>query len=98
MLILQVAFWSFIAWLVFIGIIWLVVPLAVFFGREGAKAGSQFRFWVLLSSYAFGIRAIIVALMFLVTYFHLGTHFDNSSVTRIHVIRYRLQWGTIPNT
>ena len=31
MLILQVAFWSFIAWLVFIGIIWLVVPLAVFF-------------------------------------------------------------------
>ena len=75
----------------FIGIIWLVVPLAVVFGREGAIAGSQFRFWVWVSSYAFGIRAIIVALMFLVTYFHLGTHFDNSSVTE-----YTL-FGTVYN-
>ena len=65
----------------FIGIIWLVVPLAVFFGWEAARSGSQARFWAWVSGYAFGIRAIIVALMFFVTYLHLGTHFDNSSVT-----------------
>ena len=64
-----------------IGVIWLIVPLSVFFGLEAAKAGSQRKFWTWLVGYAWGIRVWILALMLLATYFHLGTHFDNSSVT-----------------
>ncbi|MDA2930186.1 hypothetical protein MYX84_09610 [Acidobacteria bacterium AH-259-O06] len=64
-----------------IGIIWLILPLSIYFALEAAKGGSQRRFWTWLLSYAFAIRILILALMVLATYFHLGTHFDNSSIT-----------------
>jgi hypothetical protein len=65
----------------FIGIIWLIVPLAVYFGAEAAKAASQAAFWRWLLSYTFIIRVLILVIMVLATYFRWGTHFDNSSVT-----------------
>ncbi len=68
-----------------VGIIWLIVPLAVYFGWEAARAGTQRKFWAWLLGYAFGIRVLVVAVMPLTTHFGLGTHFDNSSVTHFTV-------------
>jgi len=65
----------------FFGIIWLIIPFAVYFGVEAAKVGSQKKFWGWLFSYAFGVRAFIIIVMLIATYFQLGTHFDNSSIT-----------------
>ena len=74
-----------------IGIIWLVLPLAIFFALEASKRGSQARFWVWLFSYAFGIRVLILVIMLVVTTFQLETHFDNSSVTAFTVFGERLE-------
>jgi hypothetical protein len=73
----------------FIGIIWLILPLAVYFGNEAAKTASQATFWRWLVGYTFTIRIFVLVIMVLATHFHWGTHFDNSSVTS-----YRLG-GTI---
>jgi hypothetical protein len=70
----------------FFGIIWLTVPLAVLFGLRAAEAGSQRRFWTWLLGYAFGLRVFVVALMLAATGLRLGTHFDNSSITRFVVL------------
>ncbi|GEM_PF-4770565 len=69
----------------FFGIIWLIVPFGVYFGVEAAKVGSQKKFWLWLFSYAFGVRAFVIVVMLIATYFQLGTHFDNSSVTTFTV-------------
>ncbi|MFQ5789399.1 MAG: hypothetical protein ACE5JI_02885 [Acidobacteriota bacterium] len=69
----------------FMGIIWLIVPLPVYFAREAATVRSQRKFWAWTFGYAFGIRALVVVLMLLVTHFELGTHFDNSGVTQYTV-------------
>lgn len=65
-----------------VGIIWLAFPLPVFFAREAAREGSSRTFWRWLFGYAYGIRLVIVVIMLITTHFALGTHFDNSAVTR----------------
>ena len=71
---------------VFVGVIWLVVPLPVYFAIEAARAGSQGRFWGWLLAYAVSVRLLVVVLMLGATRFELGTHFDNSSITRFQVL------------
>ncbi len=70
----------------FTGIIWLVAPLAVVFAVEAARRGRQRTFWVWLVSYALAIRVLVVAIMLLATHFELGTHFDNSGITRFRLL------------
>jgi hypothetical protein len=69
----------------FVGIIWLVVPLPVYFAVRAARLGSQRRFWRWSVAYAIGTRLLVVMVMLIATYFELGTHFDNSGVTRFEV-------------
>lgn len=64
------------------GIIWLIVPVAAYLGVEAAKTGSLRRFWGWMLGYTYAIRIFIVGVMLVATHFHLGTHFDNSAVTR----------------
>ena len=70
----------------FAGMIWLVAPLAVVFAIETARRRSRQRtFWVWLGSYALAVRVLVVAIMLLTTHFELGTHFDNSGITRFRL-------------
>ena len=69
-----------------VGVIWLAVPLGVFFGVEAAAAGRPGRFWSWLLAYAFGLRLVIVVIMTVATLFQLGTHFDNSGVVSYTVL------------
>ncbi len=71
-----------VAFAALVGIIWLIVPLAVYLGVEAARAGSRRRFWAWFLGYTFGVRFFIVVVMIIATHSHLGTHFDNSSITR----------------
>jgi hypothetical protein len=64
-----------------VGIIWLIVPMGVYFGLEAAKAGSLKELWTWVISYAVGARVGVVLLMLFVSHFGLGTHFDNSGIT-----------------
>ncbi len=65
-----------------VGIIWLIVPLPIYFGLEAGGKRRASLFWKWLVGYAFGIRAVVLVLMLLTTSFQLGTHFDNSSISR----------------
>lgn len=69
----------------FFGIIWLAIPVAVYFGVAAAHARSQRKFWTWLFAYAIGTRAFVITIMLVATYFQLGTHFDVSSVTAFTV-------------
>jgi len=64
------------------GIIWLIVPVAAYLGIEAANAGSLRRFWTWLLAYTVGIRTLVIVVMVAATHWRLGTHFDNSAVTR----------------
>lgn len=66
----------------FFGIIWLIVPVAAYLGVESARLGSLRRFWAWMLAYTYGIRVLVVAVMVVATRFHLGTHFDNTGVSR----------------
>ncbi len=63
------------------GIIWLAVPIGLYFGSEAAKLGSQRAYWKWLATYAWCVRLVVASMMVVATYFNLGTHFDNSSMT-----------------
>lgn len=66
----------------FFGIIWLIVPVAAYLGVAAARAGSLRRLWAWMLCYAFGIRGFVVFAMLVATRWRLGTHLDNSAVTR----------------
>ena len=65
-----------------VGIIWLIVPLGVFFGLKAAEAGSLRKLIAWVLAYGVSVRVFVVLLMLVTSHLGLGTHFDNSGVTR----------------
>jgi hypothetical protein len=66
---------------VLVGIIWLIVPIGVFFGWKAAEAGSVRKLVAWVLGYGVAVRVFIVLLMLVTSHLGLGTHFDNSGVT-----------------